>query len=63
MSSKAQQMHETQLGGTMDLDPHLGSLGAEMERLGLAASEPVIEQTFHRNIASALERETRLDAA
>ena len=33
--------------GTMDLDAHLGSFGEEMERLGFAKSEPVIEQKFH----------------
>lgn len=33
--------------GTMDLDAHLGSFGAEMERLNFAGAEPVMEQKFH----------------
>jgi len=34
-------------GGTMDLDAHLGSFGAEMERLHFEGSQPVMEQKFN----------------
>jgi carnitine monooxygenase subunit len=51
-----------QPGGTMDLDVHLGSFGEELERIGLGASEPVIEQKFQSSSNWKFAMDTYLES-